>query len=60
MDKLYFGSELGQFGGLCLVFPQAEHPVRYHREGARSFGLGHTHRILPCKRLQPVPVLPRP
>lgn len=49
MDKLYFGSALGQFGGLCLVLPEAEHPVRYHRTGSRSNGLGYTHRIRPCK-----------
>ena len=60
MDKLHFGSELGQLGGLCLVLPQTEHPVRHYRAGTRSFGLGFTHRILPCKWLQPIPVLPRP
>ena len=59
MDKPYFGSALGQLGGLCLVLPQAEHPVRHHREGTRSFGLGYTHGFRPCKWLQPIPVLPR-
>jgi hypothetical protein len=60
MDELYVGSALGQLGDLCLVLPQAEHPVRYHCTGARSFGLGHTYRIRPRKWLQPIPVLPRP